>query len=136
MNYLDEEDLKALRPANRREELLFQAWEEAAEIQKQIERVYFSMDCGDRSKDLTKIKNTILELRPLADRLAEAWFDKDNNQPLPRPESTDPEEIAALFAFRLSELCKGTGLNTEDLGDLDTAIEQGDALRKIIDLIY
>ena len=135
MNYLDTLDLEALRPANRREGLLFQAWKEAAEIQKQIEKVWSDTDCCDLSRDLTKIKDTILELRPLADRLADAWFEKSNDQPLPNPESTDPEELAALFAFRLSELCKGTDLNTDDLGDLDTAMEQGDALRKITALI-
>jgi len=121
MNYLDTLDLEEMKRAGYktdRERVLLEALTEAEAAKDALTGIFNDYPSTDDIRpDLEHIRDTLREVKETAERLTEAYFEQDKNQPLPK------EDTAEWLAFKIADLFSDTIMCFDDLEALDTAGE-------------
>jgi len=126
MNYLDTHDIEEIKhtgPTTNRERLLLEALTEAERTSDRIGAIFNDYPVTDDIRpDLERIRDTLKELKGLADKEAEAWF-TNKNTPAPVLTSDNPLERFAAMSLKVSDLFNDSIADFEDLEALAIAGE-------------
>ena len=133
MNYLDTldlEEIKRLGPKTENERILLEALEEETAVKDTLTGIFYDYHSTDDIRpDLERIKEALEELRELADKEAEAWFDTPH-KPSPSLTSENPLERFAAMSCKVFSLFDETFVDFENLEALQIAGEVAEIAEK------
>jgi hypothetical protein len=126
MNYPDKQDIEEIKRTGHttdRERMLLEALSEAERTSDRIGSLFTDYPVTkDIRPDLERIRDTLKELKDLAEKEAEAWF-TDTNTPAPVLTSDNPLERFAAMSLKFSDLFNDSIADFEDLEALGIAVE-------------
>jgi HEPN domain-containing protein len=133
MNCPDTEDLEEIKrtgPTTERERILLEALQEETAIKDSLTGLFNDYPVTDDIRpDLERIKETLEELRELADNEAEAWF-TGKDTPSPSLTAKNPLERFAAMSCKVFSLFDETFVDFENLEALQIAGEVAEIAEK------
>ena len=133
MNIYDQHTIDLLKLSGARtenERVLLEALKEAEATRAALEPVFKALTySNDIQPDLERTKETLAELRELADKEGNDWF-KDANTPAPLLTSTDKPERLAAVCLKVSDLFNESVMDFVGLEALDVAGEVYQTVKK------
>ncbi len=122
--------IKLSGPRTDNERVLLEALQEAGASRTALEPVFKAL-CysNDIQSDINYIKETLKELRELADKEANDWF-TDTNTPAPLLTSPDKAERLAAICLKVSDLFNESIMDFVGLEALDIAGDVYETVKK------